>query len=82
MRNLPFALMASAVAAAPALASRPVTAEERARIEEALKALGCSGGKVEFDDHKFEVERAASVDARTYGFDFDRQYKLIRMRPD
>lgn len=82
MHKLLTVLIASTIAVAPALAGRPVTEQEREKVEEALKALGCSGGEVEFDDSKFEVDRAACVDARLYDFDFDRQYKLIRMKPD
>lgn len=82
MRKLLAVLFACLGAAAPALADRPVTDEERAKIEDALKALGCSGGELSFDDHKFEVDRAACVDTRLYDFDFDPRFKLIRMKPD
>lgn len=81
MRKLFMVLIACTVAT-PALASRPVTEWEREKIEDALRALGCSGGKLAFDDGKFEVDAAACVDARLYDFDFDRRYKLIKMKPD
>lgn len=82
MRTWLTVLLVCLGAAAPALASRPVSDEERAKIEEALKALGCSGREVSFDDHRFEVDRAACVDARLYDFDFDRRFKLIKTRQD
>lgn len=81
MRKL-FVVLIACIVAIPALASRPVTEQERAKIEDALRALGCSGGKLGFDDDKFEVDDAACVDARLYDFDLDRQYKVIRMKLD
>jgi hypothetical protein len=41
-------------------ADRPVTQEESERLNSALRQEGCTGGKMEFEDGKFEVERRLS----------------------
>ena len=82
MRKLFVFLIVATIAAAPALASRPVTEQERTKIEEALRTMGCSGGRLSFDDDKFEVDSAACVDARLYDFDLDRRFRVIRQKPD
>lgn len=64
--------------AGSALAGRPVTEDERSRIAEALAAAGCTGGKPEFDDGKFEVEKATCADGKTYELYFDTSFKLIK----
>src|SRR5215831_4117253 len=61
-----------------ALADRPVTQEESDRLQAALKEQGCSGGKMEFDDGKFEVERARCADGKTYELEFDSSFQLIK----
>jgi hypothetical protein len=57
---------------------RPVTAEERVQLVAALQAQGCTGGKMEFDDGKFEVDNAKCSDGRTYDLDFDASFKLLK----
>jgi hypothetical protein len=57
---------------------RPVTAEESAQLVAALQAQGCTGGKMEFDDGKFEVDNAKCSDGRTYDLDFDTSFKLLK----
>jgi hypothetical protein len=57
---------------------RPVTAEERVQLVAALQAQGCSGGKMELDDGKFEVDDAKCSDGRTYDLDFDTSFKLLK----
>ena len=59
---------------------RPVTAEERAQLVTALQAQGCSGGKMELDDGKFEVDDAKCNDGRTYDLDFDTSFKLLKKK--
>ena len=44
-----------------AIADRPVTQQESERLQEVLKEQGCSGGKMEFDDGKFEVDDTIAV---------------------
>ena len=51
---------------APALAGRAVTDDERAKLVSAVSAQGCSGGKMEFDDGKYEVDDARCNDGKTY----------------
>jgi len=47
------------------------------KLEEAIKAQGCSGGKLEFDDGKFEVDDASCNDGKRYDLDFDQSFALI-----
>ena len=56
-----------------ALAGRAVTQEERAKLVAAMAASGCSGGKMEFDDGKYEVDDAVCADKKQ----FDPAFKLI-----
>jgi hypothetical protein len=67
------------LAATPVRADdRPVTAEERTQLVAALQAQGCTGGEMEFDDGKFEVDNAKCSDGRTYDIDFDASLKLLK----
>ena len=66
------------VAGGAALADRAVTDQERTQLVAALQAQGCSGGKMEFDDGKFEVDDARCADGNTYDLDFDRSFKLVQ----
>jgi hypothetical protein len=59
-------------------AGRAVTDEERPKLLAALQAQGCSGGKMEFDDGKFEVDDATCSDGKRYDLDFDTSFRLIR----
>jgi hypothetical protein len=68
--------------AGAALADRPVTDDERAKLVTALQAAGCSGGKMEFDDGKFEVDNSTCADGKTYDLDFDASFNLIKKKPD
>ncbi|MBS0222352.1 MAG: PepSY domain-containing protein [Proteobacteria bacterium] len=61
---------------------RAVTDQERAKLEDALKAPGCSGCKLEFDDGKFEVDDAACADGKKYDLDFDQSFVLIKKKRD
>jgi Type I phosphodiesterase / nucleotide pyrophosphatase/Peptidase propeptide and YPEB domain len=63
-----------------ALADRPVTQEESERLQAALKEQGCSGGKMEFDDGKFEVEDARCADGKTYDLEFDSSFRLLKKK--
>jgi hypothetical protein len=66
--------------AGSALADRAVTEDERAKLVAALQAAGCSGGKMEFDDGKFEVDDSKCADGKTYDLDFDATFKLIKKK--
>ena len=63
-----------------AIADRPVTQQENERLQSALKEQGCSGGEMEFDDDKFEVERATCADGKTYDLEFDSSFRLIKKK--
>jgi Peptidase propeptide and YPEB domain len=64
----------------PAIADRPVTPQESGQLEAALKEQGCSGGKIEFDDGKFEVDNATCTDGKTYDLEFDSSFRLIKKK--
>ena len=68
----------------PAVAKdRPVTEAERVKLEAAVKAEGCSGGKMEYDDDgEFEVDGAICADGKKYDLDFDQNFKLIKKKLD
>ena len=68
----------------PALADRPVTEDERAKLVAAIQAEGCSGGKFEMDedDQQFEVDDAVCADGKKYDLKFDMQMKLKRKNLD
>jgi hypothetical protein len=58
-----------AIIATPALADddRPPTAEERTKIEAALKAEGFTAWKeIEFDDNRWEIDDATHTDGKVY----------------
>jgi hypothetical protein len=79
MRSLLLASGALLLAAmASARADRPVTDEKRAKLAPAIAALGCSGGKIEFDDGKYEVDDAVCSDGQTYDLKFDADFRLIK----
>jgi hypothetical protein len=78
MRNLLLASGALLLVMVPAWASRPVTDEERAKLAPAIAAAGCSGGKLEFDEGKFEVDDATCIDGQTYDLEFDANFRLIK----
>lgn len=69
---------------------RPVTDQERPKLEAALKEAGCSGGKMEFDDDKaaahpngkFEVDDATCQDGKKYDLTFDPTYKVLTKKVD
>ena len=68
------------MAALPALASRPVTEAERAKLVAAIAAQGCTGGKMVWDDTHFEVDEAVCSDGRRYDLKFDAEYRLTDKR--
>jgi hypothetical protein len=64
------------MAATPAQADRQLTREEKSSIRSAMKDAQCSGGKMEFDDGKFEVDNAKCQDGKRYDLTFDRNFKM------
>jgi hypothetical protein len=79
MRNLLFASSAFFVLTiAPALADRPLTEEERMKLQSVMTAQGCTGGKMEFDDGGYEVDDARCSDDKMYDLKFDAGFNLIK----
>jgi hypothetical protein len=79
-RKIALAFAALLAAASPALAKdRPVTASERSALTAAVTAVGCSGGKMEFetDENYFEVDDAI-CDGRKYELDFNVEFRLFK----
>ncbi len=72
------AVVVVALGGSAAHADRAVTAEERTRLVAALQAEGCTGGEMEFDDGRFEVDDARCTDGKKYDLEFDRSFKLIK----
>lgn len=88
---LPVVVAAVCLSAAGALAKdRPITADEKPKLEAALKEAGCSGGKIEFDDDKgasypngkFEVDDSTCQDGKKYDLTFDPSFKLLTKKLD
>jgi len=78
--TIPVAVVAlfTSLAGGMALADRPLTDAERTKLTAAIQASGCSGGKMEFDDGKFEVDDAKCSDGKTYDLKFGSAFKLIK----
>jgi hypothetical protein len=70
-------LTMAAISARDALADRPRTDEERTKLATAVAAQGCSGGKMEFDDGKFEAEGVVCDDGKRYELKFDSSFQLV-----
>lgn len=73
-----------AVVAFPAKADRPVTPAQRAKLEAAVAAQGCTGSKMEWDedDHDFEVEDVRCSDGHRYELKFYGDYTLKSKKRD
>jgi hypothetical protein len=82
MRRLLATLAVTTLTATGVLADRPVTEDERAKLVSILQAEGCTGGEMEFDDGKFEIDDARCADGKEWDFEFDRNYKLIKKELD
>ena len=89
--TLPLLAAVIALSAAAALAKdRAVTDQERPKLEAALKEVGCSGGKMEFDDDKgsahpngkFEVDDSTCQDGKKYDLTFDPNFVLLTKKLD
>lgn len=76
--------MAALTPFAPALADRPPTAEERARIEAAVRAAGFkSWEEIEFDDGVWEVDDAIDADGKEWDLKLDpTTYAIIKRSRD
>jgi len=73
----------AAFSATPALADRALTDHERAKLEEALKALGRTGGRQDgVRRRKFEVEGALCADGKRYEIAFDASFTMTEKEVD
>ncbi len=88
---LPIAAALVALSTTAAFAKdRPITDQERPKLEAALKEAGCSGGKMEFDDDKatahpngkFEVDDATCQDGKKYDLTLDPNFKVLTKKLD
>lgn len=81
--KVPVFALAGIPVAAPALAWRDVTPQERTSIESALAAQGCSGSVMEFDgdENTFEVDDARCNGRKTDVY-LDQSFRIVRMVPD
>lgn len=70
------------LACGAALGGRQISDQERMQLVTALQAQGCSGGRMKFDDGKFEVDDARCANGSKYDLDFDRSFKLIKKDRD
>jgi len=83
MMKISLIALAGILVASPAFAWRDATADERASIEKALAAQGCSGGVMNFDDDKnrFEVHDAR-CDGRNMEIYLNSSFQITRMTRD
>lgn len=87
---LGLAVLLSALPLTSALADRAPNAEERAAIEEALRAAGYSSWEeIEFDDDDddaddrlWEVDDAVGADGAEYDLKLDRDFNIVRRERD
>jgi hypothetical protein len=81
---LPTALvLATAVWAAPAMADRDPTPEERTQIEAALRAEGFTQwDDIEHDDDHWEVDDAVAADGQRYDLKLDMNLAIIERELD
>jgi hypothetical protein len=54
-----------------------LNADKRTKLTAAVATEGCSGGEMEFDNGRYEVDEVQCGDGRRYDLDFDRAFKLI-----
>lgn len=85
MRSLLLVPVATVVvAASPVWAKdRPVTDQERPMLASAVRAAGCSGGRMQFDADKggqFEVHDTM-CDGRKHELVFNRTFNLLKKKP-
>jgi hypothetical protein len=47
-----------------------------------VSAQGCTGGKMVWDDPKYEVDDVRCSDGRMYDLSFDHEFKFINKKPN
>lgn len=85
MRSIAFISFAPVVASASHTwaKDRPVTDQERPKIEVAVKAAGCSGGRMQFDEDKggqFELHDTMCGGKR-FELVLDRAFRALKKKP-
>ena len=67
-----------------AVADRAPTPEERAEVEATIKAEGCTGGRIEFDEEgkEFAVKNVQCDDGKPYEFKLDANYAVTKKELD
>jgi hypothetical protein len=76
--------LALALSSSLALADTPVKEADAAKITEALKAVGCEGGKMEQETEAsgvFEVDDAKCKDGQ-FDFKLDKDFKILGKSAD
>lgn len=77
-------VLALACSGSLAYADSPVKEADAAKIAEALKAVGCEGGKMEQETEAsgvFEVDDAKCADGQ-YDFKLDKDFKIVNKSAD
>jgi hypothetical protein len=68
-----FVILATGAALAQSL-----TADQASRLQAALDAQGCAGGRINVGESGFEILDAKCGGGRAYDLVFDHEYKLLR----
>jgi hypothetical protein len=84
MHKLLAAFSLLAIFTIPAKADRAVTEDEYVKLQSAVGAQGCTGGKMEWDDddREFEVDDASCKDGQKYDLKFNADYTLKSKKLD
>lgn len=80
MKRIAIAAIAALFASTAAFADEKPSAEEAAKLKEAVAAQGCEGGEYEKEDEGtgvFEVDDAKCKDGRQYDLKFDKDFNLL-----
>ncbi len=68
--------------AVPAKADRPVTDDERVRLQRAVEAERCTADGMEYDDEDRAFEVNATCEGRKFELKFNSEFRLIRKELD
>ena len=79
MKKLLGAYLVLGLTVSTALADRPATAEERAKINAVLAAFGCVATDIEFDedDNRYEVDDAQCSDGESYDMELNTRFEIV-----
>ena len=84
MKRIVVPLLAVCMGAAAALADKPVSPAEAEKIQAALKAWGCSGGKMEQETEATSVYEVddAKCGSGQYDIKLDKDFRVISITSD